>query len=300
MPVDRELAVRVIARRKEVLEGERQRPSGELDVREGGRYVERKLNAVRSYLYAFTKALEGKFPGLGYLETHAGPGITEIRGSGRLLLGTPLLALTNLPSFTNLRFIELNNSRKQALEARLQRWAVPGLVYSVFRGNCNELIDSVMSLYPPTWPTLVLMDPEGLDLDWSTIVRAGRHPKSELMVIYPYGMAIQRVKGMEDKSAGITRLYGHDRWKTIVEDLNAERISPGMAKKRFLVMFREQLQGAGFAHTVVSEEITSDDGLPLYFLIHASRVPLAARIGQDIFGQKGSQETLPFGPPSSS
>jgi hypothetical protein len=272
MTVDKAIAARVIARRTEILRQERERPSGELDVREAGRYVERKLKAIRGYLYAFTKALDGKFSGLGYIETHAGPGITTISGSGRLLLGTPLLAITNEPRFTRLR---------------------------VLTEDCNAIIGNVLSDFLPTWPTLILMDPEGLDLNWTTIVRSGEHPKSELMIVFPYGMAIQRVKGMEDKSAGVTRLYGHNRWKRIVEDLEAGRILPAIAKKRFLVMFRDQLREAGFIHTVVSEEITSDDGIPLYFLIHASKVPLAAKIGRDIFGVKGAQDVLPFGPPDS-
>ncbi len=299
MTVDKAISARVIARRREILRQETERPSGELDVREAGRYVERKLNAVRGYLYAFTKALNGKFPGLGYIETHAGPGITAISGSGRLLLGTPLLAITNEPLFTRLRFIELRKARVLALETRLARYAPAGLDSRVLREDCNAIIGSVLHNFPSSWPTLILMDPEGLELDWTTIVRAGEHPKSELMIVFPYGMAIQRVKGVEDKSAGVTRLYGHDRWKHIVEDLEAGRISPAIAKERFLVMFRDQLRGAGFIHTVVSEEITSDDGVPLYFLIHASKVPLAAKIGRDIFGVKGAQDVLPLGPPDS-
>ncbi len=84
-----------------------------------------------------------------------------------------------------------------------------------------------------------------------------------------------------------------------MEDLEAGRIPPAIAKMRFLVMFRDQLREAGFIHTVVSEEITSDAGVPLYFLIHASKVPLAAKIGRDISGAKGTQDVLPLGPPDS-
>ena len=299
MTVDKAIAVRVIARRSEILRQETERQSGELDIREAGRYVERKLRSVRGYLYAFTKALDGKFPGLGYIETHAGPGITTIRGSGRLLLGTPLLAITNEPYFTRLRFIELRKGRAAALATRLERYAPTGLDARVIKDDCNAIIGNALSDFPSTWPTLILMDPEGLELHWTTIVQSGEHPKSELMIVFPYGMAIQRVKGMEDKSAGVTRLYGHDRWKRIVEDLETGRIPPAIAKKRFLVMFRDQLREAGFIHTVVSEEITSDDGVPLYFLIHASKVPLAAKIGRDIFGVKGAQDVLPLGPPDS-
>ncbi len=117
---------------------------------------------------------------------------------GRLLLGTPLLAVTNEPYFTRLRFIELRKGRAAALAARLERYALTELDARVINEDCNAIIRNALSEFPSTWPTLILMDPEGLELDWTTIVESGEHPKSELMIVFPYGIGIQRVKGMED------------------------------------------------------------------------------------------------------
>ena len=249
--------------------------------RDSGTYVEKKLEFMRKYLYAYTTIISKHFDRFWYIETEAGPGICRTRGSGRVLLGTPLLAMTNEPFFTGYRFIEADSECREALERRRNLYVPAEIDVRIVEGDCNLRTREVLETIPARDRFLAFMDPEGLEMKWKDVVEPiSEMEGAEVYINFPFDMAIRRCMSPELPSheGTITEYMGHDRWKSLRDEFYKESYDASQLREAFLTMYLEGLTEVGFEHTAVSRIIRSDNNVPLYYLIFGSRVPVAKKI----------------------
>jgi len=280
-----ELFEQVMRDRQEILRLETADRDRTLPRRSIGGYGEHKLEVLRKYFYAYSAIVSNHFKRFSYFETCAGPGICELRGSGRLVLGTPLLAMTNKPAFTEYKFIELDHGLAKALQERKNRYC-PGIDATIMNGDCNACIKSILNTLSDSAPVLVVMDPEGLELKWqTTVVPAAAHPRSELFINFPYDMGIKRCISPNANAAteeAVTEYMGTDVWKQSRDSYLTGQMTHDDLRNAFLRLYTERLEGLGLKEIQVSRLVRSDNNQPLYFLISASRKRVAAQIMKDI------------------
>jgi three-Cys-motif partner protein len=104
---------------------------------------------------------------------HAGAGYSRIRGTQRIILGSPLRALGAEQPFDKYIFCEALPRNLEALKARVKlHFPVANVAY--IEGDCNEKVTDILKEIPPgsrdnTVLTLCFADPYDISLRFGTI-----------------------------------------------------------------------------------------------------------------------------------
>jgi three-Cys-motif partner protein len=182
--------------------------------RKGHIWTADKLEFLENYIPEFKKATK-KALNTHYVDGFAGPGVNSIEGKERQ--GSPLIALNTEPSFTKYFFVEKKKQIFGALEQRVRTNKNASLV-TTFNGDFNTLAPEILNRIPDLSPTLFFLDPEGLDLEWSTMELISRRTKADIFLLISGSGVIRNVQKPSNHDS-ITRFYGTDQWKKILEKL---------------------------------------------------------------------------------
>lgn len=108
-----------------------------------------------------------------YIDLYSGAGIGKIRGTEKLVMGSPLIALSATDPFDRYIFCEVDEDKLAALKQRAQRIA-PGRKIEYVSGDCNAVADRICGLIPRGSSdnkvlTLCFADPCDIGIKFSTI-----------------------------------------------------------------------------------------------------------------------------------
>jgi three-Cys-motif partner protein len=270
--------------------------------REGQPWALDKLGILEKYDGAFCTACKNT-PGWYYVEGFAGPGVNLIRTTVRVA-GSPLIALDAAPEFRKCILVERGARSAEALTRRTE---VYGARAVVLRGDCNrDLIPLMAEHVNPNAPCLAVLDPEGLELHWSTVeaIAGFKNPgrsKVEQLILLPTNTGFIRLLTVDRDPepwavARLDRMFGSDEWRPIYRDRIEGRISPTVARDRYVILYQDRLRGLGY-QTVLERAIRSDgwSGAIRYFLIFATDNATGEAIMDSCFQhvEGGDQLTLP-------
>jgi three-Cys-motif partner protein len=142
-------------------------------------------------------------------------------------------------------------------------------------------------------PTFAFLDPDGMELHWSTIEALAAHKrdskyKVELWVLFNTP-GLMRVLTRDRRRLHphhrdlATRLLGSERWSAI-QDLRIDNeIEPADAREEFVNLFRWQLEnylGYRWTHPL---EIKNMRGHPLYYMVFATDNHAGNKIMADLY-----------------
>lgn len=200
--------------------------------RSWGYWTQAKLSVLDEYLNRFVRASSGPSERV-YLDAFAGEGSGLARLTGEAFKGSARIALeVGESGFTRFRFFE-KGRRAGELEARLRAdYRARDIVVS--EGDCNETIPRVLGgLAALRWaPTFAFLDPDGMELAWSTLRALAGHKKGyrtgadkpeykvELWMLFPSGGLVRTLALEEEKLTAsderrATRLFGDESWRPI-------------------------------------------------------------------------------------
>ncbi|MCJ7459454.1 MAG: three-Cys-motif partner protein TcmP [candidate division Zixibacteria bacterium] len=251
-------------------------------------HTEEKLKLLRKYLdgyvIATTRAKERY-----YIDALAGDGQCEIRISGssksRIIDGSPLIVMKTDPAFTKCFFIEIDKDKVEALSKLLKDF--PENRYKIKEGDCNSVIDEILSEIPQEAPCFAFLDPEGFELDWLTIQKIANYKlgrKIELFILFPYNMAFARVlyynrKRFEKENIKLllSKKFPDNSWIDVYEERVKGRLRPLEVRMRLLKIFTNGLKRLEYKF-VDNRLIKSTKGRPLYYMIFATDHPIGAKI----------------------
>jgi three-Cys-motif partner protein len=156
-------------------------PCGEV-----GSWTETKHRLVSLYAELFSSGMRNKWDRRVYLELYAGAGHSRIRGTSRIILGSPLRALKVKQPFDKYVFCEENPESLDALEKRVQ--AASNAEVSYVAGDCNDHVDDILAEIPPgsrgdTVLTLCFADPFDISLKFKTLERLSRNRFMDFVVL---------------------------------------------------------------------------------------------------------------------
>jgi len=269
-----------------------------LFMRPVGPWTAKKLDYLARYIDIFEKAMRGKWSIRNYIDLLSGPGKNRIRGTGEILLGSPLVALTTLHPFTGYFFVEWLGQAKDALEQRCNDSHFHQRV-NIYQGDCNVLVDKVIdSLRVSEMQSLNLafLDPEGLELQWQTVVKLATIKRMDIILYYPemgLNLNMQKLYKSGDETA-IDLFFGGPEWRDVYERYHGK-----IGLHRHLVDFyKSNLGTLGYSEVFRGDECVDEEPLirsqsrnaPLYRLIFASKHNLGIKfwrqvVRRDITGQ---------------
>ena len=119
--------------------------------REVGAWVEEKYRRVGRYCEMFSTGMKARWEARVYIDLYAGAGYSRIRGTQRLLLGSPLISLSVPDRFDRYIFCESDQDALSALKARVGRISPEADVRFV-PGDVNENVQLILEEIPQHRP----------------------------------------------------------------------------------------------------------------------------------------------------
>ena len=242
-------------------------------------WTEDKLKILRDYLPGYLGATTRAIDRI-YVDGFAGPGRNRVIERKEVVDGSPLIALNavakNGTKFTKLYFIEADPETANELRSVLTEHD-PQKRADVITGDVNKVLPTLMrERINPRAPTFVFLDTEGIDPRWTTL-EAISPWRTELLVNFPLGMSINR----NAASRKVIQYFGTEDCLPLLEDFRSGRT------RRLLDMYKDRLREIGYTYPLEEERLVkrTKDGVPLYYLLFASKVDIAKTIMRWVFSQ---------------
>jgi three-Cys-motif partner protein len=259
-----------------------------LYTRSAGEWTLDKLEIIRRYTIEFAKICDRHAPSFHFIDGFAGPGVNRLRNTSELYWGSPMIALRTKPPFSRCLLLEYTKRGYEALSARTSSF---GERASVHRGDSNSrLIPLMQNEINHRAPSLCVLDPEGSELEWPTVVgvaefkRGQKHKVEQLILLatdtgFTRGL-FTRAQIPDSSIAMMDRIFGNQRWHSIYERRLNGDITPKLAREEYVKLFQYGLERElGYAHTLVRPiKDRGFEGRLKYMLVFATSNATGARI----------------------
>lgn len=263
-----------------------------------GGWGENKYRLVSMYAALFARSMQNKWDALVYLDLFAGSGRSQIRGTRRVVLASPLLVLGMTEAFQQYIFCERNKSHVEALAKRCRR-AFPDRKVTIIPGDANEKAAEIVAEMPRpgrSWKVLgfCFLDPFQMqNLHFSTIETLSQR-FMEFLVLIPSGMDANRNEQnyIRSQNKTVENFVGNPDWRARWDEEKAS----GKSFEQFIVEeFGHSMQKLSYIDPGLSEAklIRGDKNLPLYRLVLYSRSKLGAKFWKET--QKYSDPQMKLG-----
>jgi three-Cys-motif partner protein len=212
-----------------------------------------------------------------YVDLYSGSGKCRIRGSNRILLGSPLIALSVEFPFDRYILCESDPTRLAALKDRVAYMHPERNVLWVDR-NCNEQAKQICELIPKDNLVLCFVDPYDCDIRHETLKALSSSARGvDFLCLLALQMDAKRniVHYLQPENRKIDEMLGTEDWRKRW----AEEERKGADFARFLALeFARSMQTLDYRRTeLVDMKLikTLDRHVPLYYLALFSKHPTA-------------------------
>ena len=163
---------------------------------EVGGWAEDKHRLVSLYSTLFSSGMKDKWDQRVYVELYAGAGYARIRSTSRLIVGSPLRAVSLKDPFDRYVFCEEKSEKLNALKVRVARHA-PNVPARYVEGDCNRRVAEIIEEIPKgsrenTVLTLCFADPFDISLKFETISKLANARFVDFVITLALGMDANR------------------------------------------------------------------------------------------------------------
>jgi three-Cys-motif partner protein len=142
---------------------------------EVGPWSEDKYRLIGLYASLFSTGMKRKWDKRVYVDLYASAGYSRIRDSGRILMGSPLLALSVNDRFDKYVFCDDDAVKLEALKQRAAHIAPEAEIVCI-PGNCDANVEQIIAEIPKasagnTVLTLCVVDPFDIGIKFKTITK---------------------------------------------------------------------------------------------------------------------------------
>jgi three-Cys-motif partner protein len=262
-----------------------------------GSWAETKYRLLALYDELFSTGMKYKWDQRVYIDLYAGAGCGRIKGTKKVLKGSPVLALTVTHPFDKYIFCEESDELIAALKARVARLA-PQAEVAYVHGSCDSEVDQICKEIPKGSSankvlSLCLVDPFDFGIKFETLRRLSS-VYIDFVVLLAIGMDANRNYDhyVDGNSTKIDEALGNtewrERWKAV-----------GVRRRDF-----RQFLAAEFSTSMKSLDYleqpldrmklvrSGDKNLPLYYLALFSRHQTAFKFWDDVLKYSDDQISL--------
>ncbi|MGD1062953.1 MAG: three-Cys-motif partner protein TcmP [Terracidiphilus sp.] len=260
---------------------------------ERGSYTEDKYALIRLYCDLFSSGMRYKWRGKRtYVDLYAGSGLCRIEGSDRILLGSPLIALSVESRFDRYIFCENDPTCMTALKGRVKRMH-PEQDVSWIDRDCNEQIKQICDLIPEDNLVLCFVDPDDCGLRHETLKRLSESARGvDFLCLLAFQMDAKRAitHYLNPDNRKIDEMLGNLDWR----DRWTQEQLKGTDLAKFLALeFARSMEGMGYRHTELADmRVIKRKHLPLYYLALFSKHPTAFKYWDQVLKYATPQRGL--------
>lgn len=273
-------------------------PDDGLETPEVGSWAIEKYRIVGFYNRLFSTGMKDKWDTRVYIDLYAGAGHVKVKGTQRILRGSPLIALNVPYKFDKYIFCEKSPKKLAVLKKRV-RDQFPDADVEFIPGDCNAKIPEILNKIPPhskakTVLSFCFIDPFNIGIHFDS-VRMLSAKLMDFLIILPTGMDATRnqARYFSLRSNHIDRFLGKPDWR----DLWAAAERRGKPFSHFLAeLYSSQMNDVlGYIKVPLNKmrEVKSDDkNLSLYHLAFFSKNPRGDQFWNIVL--KASTDQLSF------
>jgi three-Cys-motif partner protein len=260
---------------------------------EVGGWAESKYRLLALYDELFSTGMKYKWDERVYIDLYAGAGYSRVRGTNRILKGSPILALTVASPFDKYIFCEESSDKLAALRARTTRIA-PQANVSFVPGNCDSQIEQICREVPKAKTALCmcLVDPFDFGIKFETLRRLSSF-RIDFIVLLAIGMDANRNYDhyVDGHSTKIDEALGNTAWR---ERWKAAGIRRRDFRTFLAAEFSSSMQSLRYLDQPVDrmKQVKSDENVPLYYLALFSRHQTAYSFWEDVLKYSTDQQSL--------
>jgi three-Cys-motif partner protein len=265
---------------------------------EVGAWAEEKHRMISLYASLFSSGMKDKWSKRMYVELYAGAGRSRIRGTSRLIPGSPVLALQVKDRFDKYVFCEEVAQNLEALKIRAKE-AAPDATIAYVQGDCNEQTSKILAEIPSgsktdSVLTLCFADPFDIGLEFDTIRHLANARYIDFLILLALGMDANRnyENYLREDADKIDKFLGseswRERWATAKWDAMkftrflADEFTKSMATLRYIPPPRYTMK----------EVRSREKNLPLYRLAMFSRHERAYQYWSQVLKYSTEQTAL--------
>jgi three-Cys-motif partner protein len=262
-----------------------------LPMRLAGDWTYDKLYYLNAYLARFIVSMRKKqWRAIHYIDLFAGPGKNRL-SSGKIIPGSPLLALSQEQPFNHYYFTDLDPVYVDALKRRCSNHPEYAQI-SFLVGDANQVVDQIVSevtnidsiFTKGQWPSLNLafLDPEGLELHWNTVEKLANR-RTDLIIYYPQmGITRDAPREMESQPpTPIDRFFGDTNWRDLYRKYQNREET--FLHRTLLDYYKLKLTALGYTDNHIVEPLLKNSKeVPLYRLLFACKHSLGNQFWADV------------------
>jgi three-Cys-motif partner protein len=267
----------------------------------GGDWTTSKLDVLAAYLRSYTTALKKTPFQKLYIDAFAGTGYRESRREDdakpsqnslfpelaepepqSLLDGSARIALRTAPPFDGYVFIERSTERCSRLEGLKNEFPDLATRVDIRQGDANAEIQDLCSRDWSSRRAVLLLDPYGMQVEWTMIEAVARTRAIDLWLLFPLGIGVNRLLTKsgdipESWRRRLDLLFGTKQWfeefykvettPTLFGD-DQERVVKA-TMDTFGRYFNERLKGAFAGVAAKPGVLRNSRNNPLYLLCFA-------------------------------
>ncbi len=188
---------------------------------------------------------------LWYIDVLAGTGTTRIDDSDDVIISSPFIAyFIGSSAFSKYIFIEKNKQSYDALNQRAQKYM--GKSANVLYGDSNKIVNNIVSKIrnnKKTIHSLVFIDNEGMDINWSTIEQL-ISILSDIIIVFQtrevnrvFGAAKKALSGELPSKGHIDRMnqyFGNSSWRKASNENDLVKIYMHNLRRAFIKHRKKQ------------------------------------------------------------
>jgi three-Cys-motif partner protein len=281
----------------------------------GGDWTEKKLDAFAKYVSAYLTIMnKNKYWETIYFDGFAGSGdrkkncdtnlykqlfIDKIEEDSYKGAAERVLTLPNKLHFDYYYFIDTNQNSLDRLKAKIDNLSECNSGIIQFKqGDCNTFLEELanaMNKKPKSYASLVLLDPFGMQINWSSIAKlAGT--KTDVWILVPTGVIVNRLldkNGDLKHTVKLQSFFGLDEeeirkyfyTKETVNTLFGEQELIQKIKKpigKIAELYIKQLKTIWKHVTDRPLVLTNKKGVPIFHFVFASNYNVAVNIAKQI------------------
>jgi len=265
-----------------------------------GAWVEDKHKLVALYQTLFSTGMKHKWENRVYIDLFSGPGLVRVRGSGKFLWSSPLLALHAKDPFDRYIFCESNVEALDALRVRVKK-LFPHADVCYVAGDCNKEVEAICRNIPtPSRDKKVLsfcfVDPYDLSVRFSTIRKISER-FVDFLILLALGMDANRnlQHYLDPMNQKLDEFLGLQDWRE--RWLQASLKGKIQLPKFLAETYAKQMETLQYLPVPFHQmkQVRSDvRNLPLYHLALFSRHTLAYDLWEDVLRYSNSQSSFSY------
>jgi three-Cys-motif partner protein len=283
-----------------------------LIARDNGAWAKDKLAFLDEFVPPALTATSRKLQRY-FVDLFAGPGKNVDADTGEEFDGSALRVLPMRSPrdprvfFTHAKLVNLDVDDHEALHVRVDRLFADGACpmprghVEHLQADANQVIFRILRELDRDAYALVFADIEAPNQwPWDSVraLRSLGHKSIDLYLLFPLTMGINRLvswnrAAAEVNAPAMTRFYGNEDWKPVVEQRITEAHAAEM-RRQLLDLYMEQLRALGWAYVQVARDIKRVGQAGLYKMIYASAHPAGERIATWSAGQADKKNQLGF------